>query len=455
MIQYEIEVKTGVLHGAGTDHKVYIEIVGSNGRTRLRKLDHIAINDFKRNQTDRYTKEDNDVGKVEFIGLLLKPITTNLIEDPWYVETVKIGRKIKAAQNERDYDTVKELIVVWEEFPIFSWLMPRYEIQYFFNNKTSIPQKETETRKYDKMRVQQVMKDVVNWMPREKKLKKFPGYIDVTQHDKLDLKLRFTDDKDRDFNANRRKVLRTAAFGTLRNKFKDFYNFEDYEYAARHLRGKVDGLPYLQNNLWKTDEEFGRQVLNGMNPSIIQRCKMLPENFPVDNSTVSKLLTRGLTLEDEIEQGNIYIIDHKVLQGISTGYFPFGSDPEYGKKLELAVPLCLLYNDSQGTLRPIAIQLGQEPGPRFPIWTPNDGESAWLLAKIWFRSADYQVHQMRAHLAYTHLLVEPIAVATFRCLPPQHPVFKLLRQHLQFVIAINTIGRARLIAPVIKENYIK
>ena len=67
---------------------------------------------------------------------------------------------------------------------------------------------------------------------------------------------------------------------------------------------------------------------------------------------------------------------------------------------------------------------------------------------MWFRHADYQVHQMKYHLAFTHLLVEPIAVATFRCLPPAHPLFKLLREHLQFVIAINVYGRDALIGLV-------
>ena len=104
--------------------------------------------------------------------------------------------------------------------------------------------------------------------------------------------------------------------------------------------------------------------------------------------------------------------------------------------------------DSNDDFRPIAIQLGQTPGPEFPIWTPNDAEYDWLLAKMWFRNADYQVHQMKSHLALTHLLVEPVAIAMFRCLPPAHPVHKLLREHVQFVIAINTIGRVILLTKV-------
>ena len=447
MIQYEIEVKTGSLSHAGTDHEVKIEIVGSENRTRLRKLDRIAINDFERNQIDRFKKKDIDIGEIEFIGLLLSS-HGQLIDDPWYVETIKIGKKVKSEESEQDFDTVEELIVVWQEFPIYSWILPHSEVQYFFTNKTSVPQKESATRKFNTMRDQRIMKNIVSWMPLETKLRMFPGYIDTKSHDMLNLNLRFTDNKDRDFQSNRRQVLRNVTFTTVRNKFKQFYELEDYAKAAKRLRENLDEIPYLENDLWKKDEEFGRQILNGMNPSMIIRVKdNLPENFPVTNDMVGEFLTRGLTLEEEVMQGNIYLINHDILEGVPTGNYPCGGSGEESK-LDLAVPFCLFYNGTDDRLRPIAIQLGQEPGPKFPIWTPNDGEHAWLLAKIWFRNADYQVHQMVSHLAYTHLLIEPFAVATFRCLPPQHPIHKLLREHLQFVIAINTIGRARLISKV-------
>ena len=467
MIQYEIEVKTGVLKGAGTDHEIKLEIIGSKDKTRLRSLDHICVNDFESNQTDKFTKTDVDVGSIEYIGLSVKP---KLVEDPWYVETIKIGRRMKGEDGGDDdgddgiIDKIREIIdriegeiieedkgskevIIWTTFPIYSWIMPNKELQYFFTNKTSIPQKESTTRKLGKVRSQQTMKDSVEWVTSENKLKQFPGYININSPGKLNLNLKFTDDKDRDFASNRRKVLRNAAFGGVRNNFKDFYKFEHYERAAKQLRCPL-GCPWLENELWKKDEEFGRQILNGINPAMIERCTAIPENFLVNNSTVSDSLTRGLTLEEEMEQGNIYIINLAVLKDISTGHFPFGSSSAKGRKLELAVPICLLYNGSDDKLRPIAIQLGQEPGPKFPIWTPKDEENDWLLAKIWFRNADYQIHQMRCHLAFTHLLVEPIAVATFRCLPAAHPVHKVLKDHLHFVIAINVIGRARLICKV-------
>ena len=53
---------------------------------------------------------------------------------------------------------------------------------------------------------------------------------------------------------------------------------------------------------------------------------------------------------------------------------------------------------------------------------------------------------MITHLMRTHLFMEPIAVATWRQLPSLHPIWKLLFPHIRGVMAINTLGRDRLIA---------
>lgn len=41
--------------------------------------------------------------------------------------------------------------------------------------------------------------------------------------------------------------------------------------------------------------------------------------------------------------------------------------------------------------------------------------------------------------------MEPLALASWRQLPSLHPLWKLLVPHLKGVMAINTLGRARLI----------
>ena len=56
---------------------------------------------------------------------------------------------------------------------------------------------------------------------------------------------------------------------------------------------------------WTTDIEFGRQMLNGVNPVVIEKCTKLPDNFPVTNEMVKGVLNRGLTLEQEMEVRSI------------------------------------------------------------------------------------------------------------------------------------------------------
>lgn len=52
---------------------------------------------------------------------------------------------------------------------------------------------------------------------------------------------------------------------------------------------------------WKEDFMFGYQFLNGCNPVLIEKCKKLPDKFPVTHEMVAVSLERELTLEQEIE----------------------------------------------------------------------------------------------------------------------------------------------------------
>ena len=110
--------------------------------------------------------------------------------------------------------------------------------------------------------------------------------------------------------------------------------------------------------------------------------------------------------------------------------------------------MCLLYLKTDGSLVPIAIQLGQEPGEDYPIWTPKDEPLDWLLAKIWFKHSDLQIHQVKTHYALTHVTAEVFAVAMYRCLPMVHPIYKLLKDHLRTSVPINSLARKNLLSRV-------
>ena len=61
---------------------------------------------------------------------------------------------------------------------------------------------------------------------------------------------------------------------------------------------------YIQEH-WKEDEFFGYQLLNGLNPMMIQRCSKLPENFPVTEEMVKDSLG-GSSLEVEMKVGSVF-----------------------------------------------------------------------------------------------------------------------------------------------------
>ena len=51
-----------------------------------------------------------------------------------------------------------------------------------------------------------------------------------------------------------------------------------------------------------SDVEFGRQILNGINPVIIKKCTFIPDHFLVNEEffdTMNKII--GATLTDEME----------------------------------------------------------------------------------------------------------------------------------------------------------
>ncbi|MGH0175118.1 UNVERIFIED_CONTAM: hypothetical protein FKN15_068261 [Acipenser sinensis] len=168
---------------------------------------------------------------------------------------------------------------------------------------------------------------------------------------------------------------------------------------------------------WKEDDFFGYQYLNGTNPVMIKKCKQIPSNFPVINSMVSGFLEKSSSLQKEMEKGNIFLVDYQLLDDIPANTI-------HGCKQYIAAPLCLLYKDTHNKLKPIAIQLKQTADPENPIFLPNDKEEDWLLAKIFVRSADFNLFELVTHLLRTHLLAEVFCMATLRHLSSVHPLYK-------------------------------
>ncbi|KAM9319810.1 hydroperoxide isomerase ALOXE3-like [Gastrophryne carolinensis] len=192
---------------------------------------------------------------------------------------------------------------------------------------------------------------------------------------------------------------------------------------------------------WKEDAFFGDQYLNGVNPILTKKCFKLPENFPVGEEMVAPSLGTSTSLQKELENGNIFLADYKILEGVP-------ANGDINKKQQyMAAPMCPLWKNPEDEIIPIAIPLSQKPGEDSPILLPSDSEYDWLLAKIWVRNSELQVHEVDSHLLRTHLFAEVFNMATTRQVPICHPLYKLLIPHLRYTLHINFLARLTLIGP--------
>ncbi|KAK1159915.1 hypothetical protein AOXY_G21367 [Acipenser oxyrinchus oxyrinchus] len=275
---------------------------------------------------------------------------------------------------------------------------------------------------------------IYRWLAWEPKI---PKCLDAKTEKELPQDVRFDNEKQGDFEGSLHYALLELSLKKLVIHFgKSWDTLEDFKRIFWRLKSPV--AEYVMEH-WKEDCFFGFQFLNGSNPTMIQQCQRLPRNFPVSADMVQASLQAGTTLSKEMKAGNIYLMDYAILDGLPANVIQ-------GKKQHLTAPLCLLYEHPDKGLIPLAIQLGQTPGPKSPVYLPSDPPLAWLLSKIWVRNSEFQIFQILTHLLCTHLMMEVFCVATLRQLPAVHPVYKLLTPHLRYTLEINTRGRSQLIS---------
>ncbi|XP_029025821.1 polyunsaturated fatty acid lipoxygenase ALOX15B-like isoform X2 [Betta splendens] len=169
----------------------------------------------------------------------------------------------------------------------------------------------------------------------------------------------------------------------------------------------------LVEQFWRDDWFFGHQFLNGANPTLIRRCTNIPANLAVTEEMVEASLEGGVSLRQEMETGNVFLVDYGLLDGLT-------ANTVNGKQNYLTAPLVLLHLNAINQLVPVAIQLKQ---------TPNFAD-----------------HELRSHFLRTHVMSELFAMATLRNLPMVHPLYKLLAPHFRFTLEINTLARQLLIS---------
>ncbi|KAF5199345.1 Lipoxygenase [Thalictrum thalictroides] len=209
---------------------------------------------------------------------------------------------------------------------------------------------------------------------------------------------------------------------------------------------------------WRTDEEFAREMLAGLNPVSIARLQEFPPTSKLDpklyGNQTSSITTKhiekhleGLTVEQALEYNKLFILDHHDALMVYLNRINTTSTKMYATRT-------LLFLEDVGTLKPVAIELslphaqGEKFGAVNKVYTPAEEGvegSVWQLAKAYAGVTDSGIHQLISHWLNTHAVIEPFVIATNRQLSVLHPIYKLLHPHFKDTMNINALARQILI----------
>lgn len=194
---------------------------------------------------------------------------------------------------------------------------------------------------------------------------------------------------------------------------------------------------------FQDDGEFAALRVAGPNAMLIAALgDALPANFPLTAAQYAAVVN-GDTLAAALAEGRLFLLDYTALSVLEEG--TWGGLAKY-----VWQPMALFAVPPGGaSLMPVAIQCGQDP-ESWPIFTPSyaaDAQWGWEMAKLIVQVADGNYHELVAHLAGTHLVIESIAMAAHRHLATVHPIWALLVPHFEGTLFINEAAAVSLIAP--------
>lgn len=401
---------------AGTSDHIWVTLIGTKGQSEKTKLDRWG-RDFKKGSIKTYSvKTPSSLGT-----LLLLRLDKDLAvssEDLWYCCSVQVVTPEGA-----------ELL-----FPCYRWISRRELVELREATPIKIFEEDHLLLKEHRQRELTEKKDLYRWMVFEEGL---PHKTHFENEEDLPLELQRSE-------VMKFEVSKLKALSGLELKMKGFIGSQERWEKLEDLRKifwfKESALSEYTADHWRDDDFFGSEFLNGVNPMLIQHCQHLPRNFPVTNEMVQPFLDEGQSLQTALKKEKIFLYDAKRLEGI-----PPRTDN--GRALHVTPGICLFYLNSEQQLKPIAIQLYQQPAEDNPIFLPSDSETDWLLAKMFIKNAYVLTHESVDHLMNTHLLLEVFIISMLRNLPVVHPIYKLLIPHFRNLLPVNINGRKTLFGP--------
>lgn len=188
---------------------------------------------------------------------------------------------------------------------------------------------------------------------------------------------------------------------------------------------------------YQEDAEFGRQLLQGVNPMVLARLTDAAAIPPA----LAGLSAQGLTAAQLAEAGRLFVLDYALLDGL----------PLY-RDMYFYAPIALVYQErleGGGTrLNLLGFQLERQATAEV-FTAAGTPPNRYKLAKLHLACADNQYHQFIYHLGYAHLAMEPFAIAHHNAFPADHPIGRFLAPHFRDTIGINTLARQTLVSPIV------
>ncbi|TMM50085.1 hypothetical protein FEV51_02510 [Qipengyuania marisflavi] len=215
----------------------------------------------------------------------------------------------------------------------------------------------------------------------------------------------------------------------------DERSLEDYEAIFKTIE-----CPPIAYD-FQDDLEFARLRVDGPNPMLIEVVSAVPAGCQITSDDYAAVVS-GDTLAAALADGRLFQCDYKDLSAIAE----IGTTNGVQKYLARPVALFAVPPQSE-VLVPVAIRC-EPDNPACPVVTPTNstaGQWGWQMAKFFVQVADGNYHELFAHLARTHLVIEGVAVAAHRHLANQHPIWALLVPHFEGTMFINDAAANSLI----------
>lgn len=214
---------------------------------------------------------------------------------------------------------------------------------------------------------------------------------------------------------------------------------------------------YLQTAGFNTTNLIAVRDENSPTKSAISLSSLV-EKMPLTDSILQSVLAdSSINLQSAVAEKRLYVCDYTMLIGKQSNML-------HGKQRFVTAPIAVFYwsntrvegyPETDGYMRPIAIQLDQQHDSiNTPIFTPNDCSDVndinglkWQIAKQIVNICSAIQHENVAHLGACHLIMDSIIIAAHRELSEQHPLLTLLTPHFRFTLNINNDALHSLIIP--------